>query len=105
MLSINNVDTYQRERRHIVKSHETNIVRAARLLEDAFEVVIKLKATNNKPRVGVMIEGLEKNVKELNEIIRTELKETYLKESKLWYYLDIFLKVLIDFYFWILLNI
>ena len=88
-----------------MKSHKKNIVRAAKLLEGAFEVVIHLKATNNKPRVGVMIEGLEKNVKELNEIIRTELEEPYLEESKLWYYLDIFLKVLIDLYFWILLNI
>ena len=85
--------------------NKNNIRRAAKLLEDAFEVVIHLKATNNKPRVGVMIEGLEQNVKALNEIIRTELEETYLEESKLWFYLDISLKVLIDLCLWIILNI
>jgi len=105
MLSINNAETIKEKGGMLMKSREKNITRAAKLLEDAFEVVIHLKATNNKPHVGVVIEGLEKNVKELKEIIRDELKEVYRKESKLWYFLDIFLKVLTDLFFWVLLNI
>ena len=88
-----------------MKSKNTNIRRAARLLEDAFKMVIYLKATDNRPQMGAMIDILESNVRELNEIIRTELEENSLGESKLWNYLDIFLKILIDFCFWVILNI
>ena len=88
-----------------MESKNINIRRAAKLLEDAFKVVVSLKATNNKPQTGAMIDILESNVRELNEIIRNELERNSLGESKLWNYLDIFLKILIELCFWVVLNI
>jgi len=88
-----------------MKSKKLNIRRAAKLLEDAFKIVVCLKATNNNPQTGAMIDILESNVRELSEIIRNELEENSLGESKLWNYLDILLKITIDFCFWVILNI
>ncbi|MHB8276917.1 MAG: hypothetical protein ACYDIA_04605 [Candidatus Humimicrobiaceae bacterium] len=88
-----------------MKSKNTNIRRAAKLLEDAFGIVIYLKATNNKPQTGDMIDSLETNVRKLNKIIRTELEKNSLEEAKLWDKLDIFLKISVDFCLGIILNI
>ena len=88
-----------------MKAKNINIRRAAKLLEDAFKIVVTLKATNNKPQIGAMIDILESNLRELNEIIRNELEGNSLGESKLWNYLDIFLQILIEFCFWVILNI
>jgi len=88
-----------------MKAKNINIRRTAILLEDAFNIVVTLRATNNKPQTGAMIDILENNIRELNEIVRNELEGNSLKESKLWNYLDIFLKFLIEFCFWVVLDI
>jgi len=88
-----------------MKAKNINIRRAAKLLEDAFSLVVILRATNNKPQTGAMIDILENNIRELNEIVRNELEGNSLEELKLWNYLDIFLKVLIEFCFWVVLGI
>ena len=81
------------------------IQRAAKLLEDAFKIVIYLKATNSKPQMGAMIDILEDRLNELQKVIRIEIEENSLGESKLWNYLDTFLKILIELCIWVILNI
>lgn len=68
-----------------MKSNATTIHRAAKLLEEALRLVISLKATkNSNPLKVVVLDKLEAELKELNEVLKEELKKNLLDEAKCW---------------------
>lgn len=63
----------------------SKILKAVKLLEEAFKIVTILKVSNNRdPLERVMLDNLEDTLTEINGVIKAELKEAYPDKSKIW---------------------
>lgn len=88
-----------------MKNNTTTIQRAAKLLEDAIRLVISLKATrNSNPLKIVVLDKLEADLKELNEVIKEELKKNLLDEAKCWSLLNALFKKVSNYLYKSLTN-
>jgi len=88
-----------------MKNNITTVKRAAKLLEDAIRLVISLKVSrSSNPLKVVVLDKLEADLKELDELIKEELKKDLLDEAKCWSLLCILFKKVSNYLFKSLTN-